>query len=132
MKRVFAAALFCTLFSALLVGCSVKVMSSLEELAKPYTGVYECTGITYGDTTHSGKYTLELAYGGGFCMNYAIEGGEEGSLEGTYRADPDRGEITFTAPLFGRNTKRTFAMREGKIILEEVVLGKLLRAEFSR
>ena len=127
---MLAVALFCAL---LLSGCTVSKMSTLEELSKPFTGVYECTRMTYGgEEAALGKCTLELAYGGGFCVHYALESGAEGSIEGTYSADPSRGEITFTAPFGRRRVSRTFPMREGKIAVEEIVLGKLLRAEFSR
>ncbi len=109
--------------------CNVSEMSTLRELSRPYLGVYDCESLTYGGTERIGDFEylrLALDYGGDFTVTYRMAAGASGSFEGTYTADPERGEITLSS----HGKSRTFPMRRGTIAVNGNFLGKLCYAEF--
>ncbi len=114
-------------------GCDVTRMSSLEDLSKPYTGVYACDRLMFGAENRTDDFSflrLELDYGGGFTFSYETKEGGCGEWEGTYAVDPKRGELTLTAVQSGISGSRTFRMEDGAILFEDQVLGKNVYAEF--
>lgn len=118
------------LAAVLFAGCNVSEMSSLKELSRVYAGVYECETLTLGGCDVLGAYEpvrLTLYYGGDGTLSWR-QGAGEGELSFTYEASPEEGRVTF----FAMGQKRTFCVREGRIVIETPVCGKLLYASFSR
>ncbi|MDE5897383.1 MAG: hypothetical protein K2H43_06190 [Clostridia bacterium] len=137
-KRVFwkgfllAAGVLCVLLA--LCGCSVQEMSTLPELSKPYLGIYECETLRIGDTDFCDRFeylNVELKYSGDFVLSYRGTDGNQTELSGKYKADPEAGEITFSARTGLRNSSFTFPLQEGKITVDYNFGGKLLHAVFA-
>ena len=138
MKKIFAALISAVALLAALFGLAAcdteKELGSLEDFSRPYAGVYSCEELTFAgeDKLASFEYIrLELQYGGGFTVKYRTKGGNAGSLEGKYRMDTDRGEVTFTAAQGLRTVTRTYPVSGGSILVEENLLGRLLFAKFK-
>lgn len=134
MRKVIV--LFGLVMSSLfaLTGCDVSQMSSLPELSKPYTGFYECETLSYGGEDALTKFEsvmLELDYSGKFQLSYRTENGNTGKYGGTYSMDLEAEEITFSAHAGLRSVSRSFAYRDGTILVEMPINGKLLYAVFK-
>ncbi|MBR7186229.1 MAG: hypothetical protein IKD43_01910 [Clostridia bacterium] len=117
-----------------LSACEVSKMSSLEELSKPYTGVYECERLMLGAEDRKGDFEylrLELGYGGTFTLSYETSQGVKDELSGTYRLDAAREEITMSAGNGIAELSRTYRMQDGSILIDGNFLGKNLFAEFK-
>lgn len=129
------------LFSAIIAlaalclsACDVEKMTTLPQLSKPYLGLYECEELTLGGEDLLGEFeslNLELKYGGEFELSSEKKDGGKWSYGGKYQADPETGEITFSAFTGLRVSSFTFPMKEGSIIVEYNFGGKLFRATFS-
>ncbi len=137
MRKIFlgsavALALACAVFG--LTACDTeKELGSLEDFSKPYTGIYECEELTLGgeDKLDAFDYIkLDLGDDGNFTLSYKTQQGNAGSLDGAYRMDPAREEITFRAARGGARMSRTFPVRNGVICIDANVLGRLVYAEF--
>ncbi len=132
MWKLFAA--IATVFSVCtMAGCEVAGMSRLEDLSKPYTGVYECKKLRLGERDLTAEYSvlLELDTKGTYTLSYTTPYGAREEWEGTYEVDVTRGEITMSAVKGSRSVSRTYSMRDGSIVIDENFLGKPLRAEFT-
>ena len=118
----------------LMSACNVSEMGTLSDLSKPYSGFYECESIYLGSddyTEHFDYVRLELQYGGTFKLSYRDKNGGKGSYGGTYSANPEAGEITFTAMLGLSRKSYTFPMEKGKIYVDYMLRGKLLHVVFA-
>lgn len=132
-KRLF---LFGFLLACVLLtsACSVSEMSTLADLSKPYTGIYECELLQYGDkdyTEHFEYLRLELKYGGEAVLSYKEKKGGGASYRATYSADPEAGEITLSAQVGLSKKSYTFPFKKGKIYVDYPLQGKLLHAVFA-
>ena len=120
--------------AALLCGCDVGEMSTLPELSKPYTGVYECTQLTLGgeDTLDRFEFVrLELKADETFALTYRTAEGGEGGVEGEYQMDAERGELVLTKKTALRTMTYVFAVENGAIRGDMNLNGELLHAEFA-
>ena len=128
---IFPVVLF--LCAAVLCGCDVREMSTLPELSKPYTGVYECTQLSLGgeDTLERFEYVrLELKGDETFALTYRTAEGGEGGMEGEYKMDVERGEVILTKKTLVRAVSYVFAVENGAIRGDMNLNGQLLHAEF--
>ena len=129
---IFPAILFAC--AALLCGCDTREMTTLPDLSKPYTGMYECTELTLGGEDALGRFDyvrLELKGDETFALMYRTAEGSEGGLDGEYTMDLERGEITLSKKTFLRTVSHTFMVEKGTIYGEMNVSGELLYAEFA-
>lgn len=109
-------------------------MSTLPELTKPYTGVYQCESISLGGEDMSEKFPkleLELRYNGTFSLSYEDEHGGEGEYHGNYAVDGEAEQITFTAPAGLRSASFVFPMVKGRVLIDYRIGKKLLHAVFA-
>ena len=109
-------------------------MGSLSDLSQPYTGIYECEKLTLGGDDVSTKFEyvrLELAYGDAFTLEYRTAEGGEGSYGGTYKMDPQKGELTLSANTVLKTVSHKFPVKNGTILVDLNFGGKLLHAEFK-
>lgn len=115
-----------------MAGCEVEELGSLEELSRPYTGVYTCERLMLGDEelTEQYKLSLELEYGGDFTLTYAPKGGKKTEWSGTYVVDVDREEITMSAIQGMKTLSRTYRMEDGAILIDGNFYGKNFFAQF--
>lgn len=129
---IFPAVLFAC--AVLLCGCDTHEMSTLPDLSKPYTGVYECTELTLGgeDALERFDYVrLELKGNETFALSYRTAEGNEGGVDGEYQMDLERGEVTLSKKTLLRTVSHTFAVEKGTIYGDVNVSGELLHAEFA-
>ena len=132
-KGLFLTGLLCACVMCM-TACDVSEMGTLSDLSKPYTGFYECESIYLGGddyTEHFDDLRLELGYDGKFELSYRDKNGGKGSYRGTYSADPEAGEITFSAQMGLARKSFTFPMEKGKIYVDYMLRGKLLHAVFA-
>ena len=128
---IFPVVLF--LCAAVLCGCDVREMSTLPELSKPYTGVYECTQLSLGGEDTLGRFEyvrLELKGDETFALTYRTAEGGEGGMEGEYKMDVERGEVILTKKTLVRAVSYVFAVENGAIRGDMNLNGQLLHAEF--
>lgn len=114
-------------------GCSVDEMSSLPEITKPYTGVYECESLMLGGRDflpHFEKLYLELEPSGSFALHYSADG-RKGGYEGKYERNEEEQTITFYSYVGRRAQAYTFPMQKGKIYVEYNLGGQLLHGVFA-
>lgn len=114
--------------------CDTEELGSLEDLSRPYTGVYLCEELTLSgeDALESFEYIrLELKYGGDFTVGYKTKSGSAGALSGDYEMDTVKEEVTFRAKQGLRTVSRTYPVENGSILVEENFLGRLLYAKFK-
>ena len=119
--------------AALLCGCDTREMTSLPDLSKPYAGMYECTELTLGgeDALDRFEYVrLELKGNETFALSYCTAEGNEGGVDGEYKMDLERGEITLSKKMLLRTVSHTFAVEKGTIYGDMNFNGELLHAEF--
>ena len=120
--------------AALLCGCDTREMTSLPDLSKPYAGMYECTELTLGgeDALDRFEYVrLELKGNETFALSYRTAEGNEGGVDGEYKMDLERGEITLPKKMLLRTVSHTFAVEKGTIYGDMNFNGELLHAAFS-
>ena len=120
--------------AALLCGCDTHEMSSLPELTKPYTGIYECTELTLGGEDALGRFEyvrLELKGNETFALFYRTAEGNEGGVDGEYQMDLERGEVTLSKKTLLRTVSHTFTVEKGTIYGDLNLNGELLHAAFA-
>ncbi len=120
--------------AALLCGCDVREMSTLPELSKPYTGIYECTELSLGGKDALGRFEfvrLELKGDETFALTYRTAEGGEGSMEGEYTMDLERSEVTLAKKTVMRTVSHVFAVEDGTIYGDMNLNGQLLHAAFA-
>ncbi len=130
MRKVLVCLAPLLLAATILCGCSVSEMSTLRELSRPYTGVYECEKLTYAGRDLLGDYEyirLTLEYGDEAALQWRDLTGGEGGFALSYEAEIEEGRITF----FSGKHKRTFPLEEGTLCVRLILCGKLLYAEFA-
>ncbi len=133
MRKIFLAAILAFSICAF-TACDAQKLSSLEDLSRPYAGVYECEQLRYGDEDKSGAFEylrLTLENSGKFVLSYKTVKGAEGEIGGSYEADTERERITFHAGQGFRTVTRTFPMQGGAIRIDANLAGRLLYAEFK-
>ncbi len=118
----------------LLTGCgrSVREMSSLPALSRPYLGEYKCERLLLAGEDALAAFDgvrLTLGADGTATLAWRTREGGEGSILLNYRADPDAQEIAFFPP---GGAARTFPMKKGTVCLGEIVGGRYLYASFCR
>lgn len=131
-KLLCAAALCCSLFA--LSGCSVKEMSSLTEISKPYAGLYECESLMLGGKEMSESFEklyLELSSDNTFELIYRGAEGKKGGYNGRYEYNEEAQTITFYAYVGRRSRAYTFPMEKGKIYIDYNLGGQLLHGVFT-
>ena len=138
MKKFFASVAAVIALLAALLGLAAcdteKELGSLEDLSKPYAGIYLCEKLTLSGEDKLPAFEhirLELGRGGGFTIRYKTQKGNEGSVAGTYEMDAQKNEVTFRAKQGMRTLSRTYPVEGGCIIVEENILGRLLFAKFK-
>ena len=125
---------FCSMAVFLLAGCETENLSSLKDISRPYTGVYECEKISLGDRDMTDKFeklTLELKPDGTFTAAYETAEGRQGSYSGAYALDTEKGEIVLSAKQGTRTGSFTFPYEKGTIVIDRNLFGTPLHAEFS-
>ena len=106
---------------------------SLKDLAKTYAGVYECKEMRYGGNDLS-EYihgaTLELKGDGTYKASVEMKNGDKKTSGGRFEATQDKITLIYQ----GKNgeARREFSREEGKISINVVLHGRLLRLVFSR
>ncbi len=117
-----------------MAGCEVEKMSSLEDISKPYLGVYEAEELRLGDADLTDKFSyvrLELDYGGKFTLSYRTEEGIEEQKTGRYEFDTTKNELTMSVNEGGVSYSRTYRVENGAIVIDENFMGKQLYAKFT-
>ncbi len=117
---------------ALLTGCDVGEMSSLKDISRPYAAEYRCKKLLFGSDDLLGRFDdvkLTLSGDGSFTLSYAESGGKTGEFSGGYRLDGET--ISFSFPAEGKERSIAFRYEHGAVILQYLLGGKLLYAEFS-
>lgn len=110
-------------------GWDVSSMGRLEDLSKPYLGVYECESMLLSGQDCSAcldYLRLELEDGGICTLSYRTETGREGSLTFPYTLDMGRSVFTIRY----QNVARSYPYADGSILIDENFGGTLLHAEF--
>lgn len=116
-----------------MAGCDVREMGSLQDLSKPYVGVYECDRLLLGgqDALRDFAYLrLELGYGGDFRFSYETLSGGKSEWEGTYTVDLSKEEIAMTAKSPAGTLSRTFRMENGSVLFDGNFAGRSFFASF--
>lgn len=133
MRKLFGIAALC--FTLLFCcGCDVNEMSTLSDLSKPYTGVYECRTLMLGGQDYKEKFDklyLDLKYDGTYSLVWQGVNGEKGERTGKYKTDGEAEEITFYGYFNRRASSYTFSMKKGVIAIRYNMGGQLLNAEFA-
>lgn len=130
---LFALIMLCA-FSVCLAGCEADLakMSTLGELSRAYAGEYRCETLTLAGEDMLGEFAwirLDLDYGGQAKVFWKRASGGGGEYSLHYRADPEKGQITFHAPAGG---SRTFSMQNGTVRIDLLLGGRYLYALFTR
>ena len=114
-------------FSALRVG-------SINDVAKPYLGEYECKSATYGNKDLCKDYTsivLELRADNTFYLRYVEKKGKKKEEKGTYEYDEDSKLLRFKRN--GKSEiKRDFYLEKGEITGTAKLGGRVLCVRFEQ
>lgn len=132
-KKLLCAGVFCCSL-ALFCGCSVKEMSTLGEVSKPYAGLYVGESLMLGGTEmyeNDEKLYLELNADNTFSLTYRGRAGKKGGYDGKYEYDEESHTITFYAYTGRRARAYTFPMKKGKIYIDYNLGGQLLHGVFA-
>ena len=125
---------FCSIAATLLLCMPSWKNSSINDIAKPHTGVYECQRATLGETDCLQEFAyikLELLGDGVFHLYYKTKDGEKGKQSGTYVYEREKKSITFS---LGENQeiKRSFLFENGEITLSLPIGFQQLNMQFER
>ena len=138
MKRILAAILSAAVLCVgllCLAGCDTEEeLGSLEDLSRPYAGIYLCEELTLAGEDKLASFEdirLELCRGGEFTVSYKRVTGGEGKLSGRYEMDVEKNRVTFSAKQGVRTMSRTYPLEKGCILIEVNFLGRLLFAKFK-
>ncbi len=107
--------------------------STLDEIAKPYLGAYECKQATLGSKDILAEFTsvsLEFIDENQFVLYYQEKEGNKKSVKGNYVYDKEKSVITLTDEqgIF----KREFPLVDGKLTISLPIAGKILKLEFEQ
>ena len=108
--------------------------TSLKDIAKPYTGEYECKSATLGekDMLSSFEYVdLQLDGDGTYTLRYKPKVGKAGEEKGDYTYDADKQTLCITHGDKGE-IKREIPFKDGKIFLSIPIGGRQLNVEFEK
>ncbi len=132
---IFPVVLLCAVvLCGCLCGCDAREMTSLPDISKPYAGTYECTELTLGGEDALGRFDyvrLELKGDETFALSYRTAEGNEGGVDGEYKMDLERGEVTLSKKTLLRTVSYVFAVEKGEIFGEMNMSGELLHARFA-
>ncbi len=106
---------------------------ALEEIAKPYLGVYECTEATLGSKDYLERFStiqIELLVGNKFQIIYQEKGKEKRKIAGTYCYDEERELLTLTEKT--GFIKREFPIENGIITVSFPIGKKNFVAQFQQ
>ena len=138
MRKKSFIAILLTMLCVLFILCAcerVEDMGSLPDITKPYTGEYVLKKLTLGGEDYTEKFDsakLSLDYGGEFKLTYKDKDGHTGSYGGEYEVSTEREEITLSSKAGLRTVSRTFPMKNGSILIDMNLGGRLLHAEFAQ
>lgn len=121
-------------FPLLSSGCDLEEMTSLKDISKPYVGEYQCRKLTLAGEDELDRFEevkLNLGYDGKFQLSYVDAEGGEDAYEGSYTLYTAQSTVKFSAETQGKEATYVFPYERGKIVMELLMNGKLLYAEFS-
>ncbi len=108
--------------------------SSLKDIVKPYTGIYQCTEAKLAEYDYLDRFdeiALELKANGEFVLYYCAKGGEKKMEKGRYTYDKENQTITLIGGANGF-FKKAFPLQEGVITIETRIMEQNLKLQFTR
>lgn len=108
---------------------------SLQEIAKPYLGTYECEQIFFGSENRTDRFDyvrIELMPEGEMKLLYKEKNGKSCELEATYTYDVEKNILTISAELLGEVRKKSVAVEKGAFDISARYGGKMLLMKFVR
>ena len=131
MKRITIKSAVCATIFALALACSCCANTSLKQIAKPYTGEYECKSATLGDKDLLSSFAyikLELKGDGTYILRYKNKMGRVGEETGQYTYDIEKNTLSITHG----DIQREIPIIDGKIFLSFPIGGKEFVVQFAR
>lgn len=117
-----------------LMAFNLMSMSSLEDVSKPYVGVYECKYIMFGDENLLDKFNyvkFELLLNGVYKIEFKDKHNVKGVYRGHYEYDTANNLITIDENVFGNRIKKSFIAEKGAIDVTVQYGDKLLAIKFE-
>ena len=133
MKNVVKSSILAGIATLFMLFPSIRE-SSLKDITKPYTGIYQCTEARLGDNDYLDKLeelALELKTDGEFILYYAERNGERKTETGKYVYNKERKTITLIGGI-GSFLKREFPLENGELIIEAPIAEKNLLIRFKQ
>ncbi len=134
MKRITVKSALCVGIFAVMLACGCCANASLKDVAKPYTGEYECKSVQLGERELLSSFEyiyLELKGDGIYTLHYKTKHGKMGEEKGGYTYDADKKSICITQGEKGE-IQREIPLQDGKIFLSIPMGGKQLHVEFEK
>lgn len=117
-----------------LIAFNLMNMSSLEDVSKPYVGVYECKYIMFGGENLLDKFDyvkFELLRNGVYKIEFKDKNNVKGVYRGHYEYDNSNNFITIDENVFGHKIKKSFTAEKGCVEVNVQYGDKLLAVKFE-
>ena len=108
---------------------------SLEEIARPYLGVYECKSLYFGGEDKKDifdYFRLELKSKGELVLSYKLKNGRANQIPLTYEYDFTEKTVRIRGQWGVLSIDKKFPLKKGVISVTMSIFGKLAIVEFSR
>ena len=133
MKGKIKSSVFAGLTALILCGAGLKD-SSLADIAKTHTGVYECKSATLGDREYLGEFSyirLELNLDDSFSLYYCAKDGKARKEAGKYSYDNQKNTVCLSLDKQS-GIKREFSLEKGVLVITLPVGVKTLIMKFEQ
>ena len=133
MARKIKSSVLAGLTALIFCGFGVR-QSSLTDIAKPYTGVYECKSATLGDKEYLDEFSyirLELNLDGSFSLYYCAKDGKPREESGKYSYDKQKKSVCLSLDKKSE-IKREFPLEKGVLLITVPVGVKTLTMKFEQ
>ena len=120
--------------TALILCCTGLKQSSLTDIAKTHTGVYECKSATLGDKEYMEEFSyirLELNLDDSFSLYYCVKDGKPREQSGKYAYDKQKNVVCLSLDKKSE-IKREFPLEKGVLLITLPVGVKTLIMKFEQ
>ena len=113
----------------------VSAEGSLEEITKPYMGVYECESLYFGGEDKKDifeYFRIELKSKGELLLSYKLKKGRVEQIPLSYEYDFEEKTLRVYGQWGIMKVDKKFPVNKGEIAVSMNILGKLAVLKFSR
>ncbi len=118
----------------LLLAFNLNSMSTLQDIVKPYVGVYECKIMSFGEEDILQKFNfvnLELKCDNKYLLKYEDAHSLKGEYSGDYSYDTRSNILTFSENAENRRYNKSVQVKNGEFDVKINCGGKLLFVKFQ-